>query len=93
MTKDISAFEWFFGDFFILEIRIHRRGAPESKKGSDKGIDGVINFIEDEKKLPQKVLVQVKSGKVNSGLIRDFRGTLERENAAMGIFVTLDRPT
>jgi len=37
--------------------------------------------------------VQMKSGKVNSGLIRDFRGTLERENAAMGIFVTLDTPT
>ena len=27
----------------------------------------------------KKILVQIKSGHVNSGLIRDFRGKLERE--------------
>ena len=33
-------------------------------------------------------LVQVKSGD-----IRDLRATVERENAAMGVFVTLEEPS
>ena len=39
------------------------------------------------------VLFSVKSGKVSSAMIRDFRGTIERENAAAGIFITLKEPT
>lgn len=39
----------------------------QGKKGSGKGIDGVIAFIEDKSGKPQRVLVQVKSGKVKSG--------------------------
>jgi site-specific DNA-methyltransferase (adenine-specific) len=35
----------------------------------------------------------VKSGHVNSGLIRDFKGTLEREKAGFGVFLTLEEPT
>ncbi len=62
------------------------------KKGKDGGIDGVINFIEAKGK-PKRVLVQVKSGHVNSGLVRDLRGTVEREDAAIGVFVTLEPPT
>ncbi len=37
--------------------------------------------------------VSVKSGHVNSAQVRDFKGTVEREKAAMGIFVTLEEPT
>lgn len=62
------------------------------KKGKDRGIDGIINFVEAKGK-PQRVMVQVKSGHVNSGLIRDLRGTVEREDAAIGIFITLEPPT
>ena len=62
------------------------------KKGKDRGIDGVINFVEAKGK-PQRVLVQVKSGHVNSGLIRDLRGTVEREDAAIGVFITLEPAT
>jgi site-specific DNA-methyltransferase (adenine-specific) len=39
------------------------------------------------------MLVQVKSGKVKSGDIRDLRGTVERENAAIGVFITLEEPS
>jgi site-specific DNA-methyltransferase (adenine-specific) len=62
------------------------------KKGKDRGIDGVINFVEAKGK-PKRVLVQVKSGHVNSGLIRDLRGTVEREDAAIGFFITLEPAT
>ena len=66
--------------------------AREGKKGSDKGIDAVINFADERDKL-QRALVQVKSGHVSSRDIRDLRGTVEREGAAMGIFITLEEPT
>jgi site-specific DNA-methyltransferase (adenine-specific) len=65
----------------------------ESKKGSDKGIDGIITFIDEKDSKAKRALVQVKSGKVKSGDIRDLRGTIEREEAAMGVFITLENPT
>lgn len=68
-------------------------GSKQGKKGSDKGIDGVITFIDDASGKPKRVLVQVKSGKVRSGDIRDLVGTVQREDAAIGVFVTLEEPT
>jgi site-specific DNA-methyltransferase (adenine-specific) len=68
-------------------------GKKEGKKGADRGIDGVINFIDDPKGKLSQVLVQVKSGKVNSSHIRDLRGVLERDKAAIGVFITLEPPT
>ncbi len=62
------------------------------RKGADRGIDGRITFTGQDKKL-ESVLVSVKSGHVNSGQVRDLKGTLDREKAAMGIFVTLEEPT
>ena len=67
-------------------------GGREGKKGSDKGIDGVINFI-DDKNTVQQVLIQVKSGHVKSGDIRDLIGVLDRENGAIGVFLTLEKPS
>ncbi|MCD9186721.1 MAG: restriction endonuclease [Pyrinomonadaceae bacterium] len=68
-------------------------GSKEGKKGSDKGIDGIINFVDDKSGKPKRVLVQVKSGKVKSGDIRDLVGTITRENAPIGVFITLEKPT
>ncbi|MGI8668711.1 MAG: site-specific DNA-methyltransferase [Aridibacter sp.] len=68
-------------------------GSKEGKKGSDKGIDGIITFVDDATNKVKKVFVQVKSGKVKSGDIRDLRGTLEREQGAIGVFVTLEKPS
>jgi site-specific DNA-methyltransferase (adenine-specific) len=63
------------------------------KKGADKGIDGVITFIDESGGKAKQVLVQVKSGKVKSGDLRDLRGAVEREGAALGVFITLENPT
>jgi site-specific DNA-methyltransferase (adenine-specific) len=68
-------------------------GSKVGKKGSDKGIDGVITFLDDNSGKAKRVLVQVKSGKVKSGDIRDLRGTIERENAEIGVFITLETAT
>ncbi len=68
-------------------------GTKVGKKGSDRGLDGVITFLDDPSARAKRLLVQVKSGKVNSGQVRDLRGVLDREQAEMGAFVTLEEPT
>ena len=68
-------------------------GSKTGKKGSDKGIDGIINFVDDATDKSKRVIVQVKSGHVKSGDIRDLVGTVQREEAAIGVFITLEPPT
>ncbi len=70
-----------------------QEGSKTGKKGSDRGIDGVITFIDDAYAKPKRVLVQVKSGHVKSGDIRDLVGTVQRENATIGVFITLEPPS
>ena len=60
------------------------------KKGSDKGIDGIKVFTDDNSGKAKRVIVQVKSGGVKSGDIRDLVGTIDREGAAIGVFLTLE---
>ena len=62
------------------------------KKGMDRGIDGYLHFRDAEKK-PQFGIVSVKGGGIKSGDIRDLKGTMEREKAALGIFLTLKDST
>jgi DNA modification methylase len=62
-------------------------------KGADTGIDGLIYF-QDDRELPKKIIVSVKGGEgVSVPMIRDLVGVIEREKAAIGIFVTLAKPT
>ena len=67
--------------------------SKQGKKGADKGIDGIITFIDDHAGKVKRVIIQVKSGKVKSGDIRDLVGTIDREAAAIGVFLTLEEPT
>lgn len=73
----------------------NKAGGKTGKKGADQGIDGVINFFESLSKAapPKRVLIQVKSGKVGARDIRDLVGTIDREKAAIGVFLTLEEPT
>jgi site-specific DNA-methyltransferase (adenine-specific) len=77
-------FQW-----WALALVDARPVGGHEKKGSDRGIDGMITFTDGRGEL-QSVLVSVKSGGVNSGMVRDLKGTIQRENAAIGLFVTLD---
>ena len=86
-------FEWWALSLVQAKPTGARGQSRKGKKGADKGIDGVINFIDEAKGKAKRVLVQIKSGHVKSGDIRDLRGTVERENAAMGVFVTLEEPS
>ena len=68
------------------------RGIIKTKKGSDQGVDGIAYFQGDQND-PEKIIFQVKSGKVKSGDIRDLIGTMTLENASIAIFITLENPT
>lgn len=68
-------------------------GDRQGKKGSDRGIDGLIPFVDDATGKPKYVVVQVKSGHVNSATIRDLSGTMVREEAPIGVLITLEKPT
>jgi site-specific DNA-methyltransferase (adenine-specific) len=68
------------------------QGGREGKKGSDKGVDGVIYFMEGQNEL-YKAIVSVKGGHVNSAQVRDLKGAMEREKAPIGLFVTLEPAT
>ena len=90
---DRYQFQWWALSLVRAKPLGGQEGSRNGKKGSDKGIDGVINFIDDAYDKPKRVLIQVKSGHVKSGDIRDLRGTVQRENAAIGVFITLEAPS
>ena len=63
------------------------------KKGSDGGIDGLI-FFQDDADTAKKIIVLVKGGEnVGVTMVKDLIATVERDKAAIGIFVTLAEPT
>lgn len=92
-NDDRYQFQWWALSLVQAKPLGGEAGQKQGKKGSDKGIDGVINFIDEAKGNPKRVLVQVKSGKIKSADIRDLVGTVEREKAAIGVFITLEPPT
>ncbi|MGK2899178.1 MAG: DNA methyltransferase [Burkholderiaceae bacterium] len=63
------------------------------RKGADRGIDGLL-YIEVGKNRTEKVIVQVKGGaNVTRANIATLKGDVEREKAAVGLFITLAEPT
>ena len=65
----------------------------EQRRGADRGVDGLLYFLDGPRRTPHKVVVQVKGGHVSSPQIRDLKGVVEREKAALGLFISLEEPT
>ena len=70
---------------------IGARPLGEKRKGADKGIDGVIHFIDGADSSVKRVVVQVKSGHVGVNAIRELKAVAA--NDAIGVFITLEPPT
>ncbi|MBI2852243.1 MAG: restriction endonuclease [Chloroflexi bacterium] len=83
--KDKYQFQW-----WALGL-IGARPAGEKKKGADKGIDGVIPFIDDASGKSSRVIVQVKSGHVGVKDVRELETVVKNE--AIGVLITLEPPT
>ncbi len=65
----------------------------DGKKGADGGIDGLIYFKPDGKETKAAIVSVKGGGNVGVAQIRDLRGTIERLQEPMGVFVTLTPPT
>lgn len=88
---DRYQFQW-WALSLIAARPMGEQGGREGKKGSDRGVDGMIRFVRGANDFGAAI-VQVKSGHANSGHIRDLKGVLEREKADIGIYITLEEPS
>ncbi|MEZ5246705.1 MAG: restriction endonuclease [Acidimicrobiales bacterium] len=69
-------------------------GQSYEKQVGDKGIDGIVRFPLDKEMNLGRIIVSVKGGRqLNPGMVRDLRGTVEAQNAAMGVLLTMHQPT
>ena len=84
---DRYQFEW-----WALGL-VDARPARDRKKGADAGIDGFINFFDDNSGKPKRIVVQVKSGGVQRNQVATLKSDMEREKADLALFVTLKPPT
>ena len=73
----------------LVDARPSNRG----RRGADSGIDGYINFFDDNSGKAKRIIVQVKSGHVRRDMIATLKGDMTREDAEIGIFITLNPPT
>lgn len=68
------------------------RATINEKKGADKGVDGMAYMVTGVG-TTNRVIFQVKSGKVQRNDIATLNSDRQRENAALAIFITLEEPT
>lgn len=78
--------------YWALSLVHARPEEKDQKKGADTGIDGRIYLLEGKGKA-RPIIIQVKSGNVSAALVRDLVGVVDREKAAIGLFISLDPPT
>lgn len=81
---------------FQFEVwAVSQLNATPTVKSGDKGVDGVINFIDHTRKdKVGKGIISVKGGhNINPGMVRDLKGTISSQNADFGILITLEKPT
>jgi site-specific DNA-methyltransferase (adenine-specific) len=85
--KDPYQFQWWA--LGLVDAR-----PAEGKKGADKGIDGRIYFHDEaDSSQTKQVIFSVKAGHTNVAHVRDLRGVIDRENAAIGVLITMEEPT
>ena len=81
---------------FQFEVwAVSRLNATPTAKTGDKGVDGVINFIDYTKNNKVgKGIVSVKGGhSINPGMVRDLKGTTQSQGADFGVLITTEKPT
>lgn len=84
-ATDPYQFQW-----WALDL-VHARPV-EQKKGADKGIDGRVYFHEGDGEIKQIVL-SVKAGHTNRAHVHELRGVMHREQAAIGVLISMQAPT
>jgi site-specific DNA-methyltransferase (adenine-specific) len=65
----------------------------EGKMGADKGIDGRLYFFDEGHDTAKQLIVSVKAGKVQVSHVRDLVGVVQREQAQVGVLISLNEAT
>jgi DNA modification methylase len=86
-TSDPYQFQWW-------SLGLVGARPNEKKKGADQGIDGRLYFHDEPRGGKTKqIIFSVKAGHVQSAYVRDLRGVIEREEAQIGVLITMEAPT
>ena len=68
--------------------------SSEQKKGADKGVDGRLFFHDERLGATKQIVFSVKSGEhLYPSFVRDLRGVMQREDAQIGVLITLAKPS
>ena len=90
-----------FQYWVVAKLDGTQTGGARPRRGADRGIDGVVTFPERDPNDPERptlehrrVIISVKGGQ-RAGVrdVRDLRGVIEREEAAIGVIVLARQPT
>ena len=65
----------------------------DEKKGGDRGIDGRLYFHDEEGDKTKQIIFSVKAGHTIPNHVRDLRGVVEREKAAIGVLIAMEEPS
>lgn len=91
--KDMQAAEALAGrDKMQFEKWALRKVRAARTRKKDRGIDGEAFFRNSEGKT-WHALISVKGGSMNPAMVRDLRGTLERERADVALLVSMREPS
>jgi DNA modification methylase len=63
------------------------------KRGADRGIDGRLWFHDETGGKDKQIIFSVKAGHVQAAHVRDLRGVIEREEAEIGVLISMEPPT
>ena len=85
-AHDPYQFQWWALD------KIDAQPVGDKKKGADRGIDGIIPFMEG-KTDRRRVIVSVKGGGVGVKDVRELCHVLKREDEPIGVLLCLHTPT
>ncbi len=90
----LAAHDRYQFQYWALGLLGARPIQSEQKKGADKGVDGRLYFHDDrESGRVKQVIFSVKSGHLKNEYVRELPGVLTREQAQIGVLVTLEAPT
>ena len=86
-TNDPYQFQWW-------ALGLAGARPAEQKKGADRGIDGRLYFHDEPRGGKTKqIIFSIKAGHVQSAYVRDLRGVIEREDAQIGVLISMEAPT
>lgn len=91
-AQDLADHDKYQFQYWALGLIGARPEQSEEKKGADKGIDGRLFIIEPGGEV-RTVIISVKGGHVTVNQVRDLRGVIERDNAAIGVFICIEDST